>query len=490
VQRRQGTLGVEATQHDHDLRPARAPRFGARPGGLAVDEPGRHFDAGGAADHRPPGRLSASPEAVAARVREGAQGDEGTVGKRHGDLGVSNGGRAPAGWRQGPAQVAVEREDPGIRQGPLALCSGHGQACRQRRSSKKIIDALPLGLYVIDRDFRIQAWNRKRETGTVGVPRDEAIGRPIFEVLSGQPRDLLQREFAEVFRTGRMRVVERQGDGDGAARTYRIAAIPMRLDDDAVTHVVTIGEDVTEQREAQRRVAQSEKLAAIGQLAAGVVHEINNPLATIGACADAVRARAEDAGPEVAAGIEEYLTIVEAEVQRCQRIVAGLLDFGRPRPAAKAPVAVNAVVEQTLFLLKHHERFRRVAVLRELAEDLPDVHACAEQLVQVVMALLLNAGDAMGARGKLTVRTRRASQGADEVVIAVADTGHGIAPRDVGRIFEPFFTTKPPGQGSGLGLAICHTIVAEHGGRIEVNSQPGCGSTFTIVLPVHARPGR
>jgi two-component system, NtrC family, sensor kinase len=358
------------------------------------------------------------------------------------------------------------------------------------RFTAKILDALPLGLYVIDRDFRVQAWNRKRETGTLAVPREDAVGRGLFEVLPGPSSERLRRELEEVFRTGRMQVLERPSAPQGPARTVRITAIPMRLDDDEVTHVITIGEDVTEWREAERRTAQSEKLAAVGQLAAGVVHEIANPLATVAACAEAVRGRAGDAGRDVAAGVEPYLATIEAEVQRCQRIVAGLLEFSRPRPAAKAPVAVQAVVERALGLLGHHDRFRRVTVRRAFADGLPDVCADAEQLVQVLLALLLNAVDAMDGGGTLTVSTAGAPGPGDEVAVAVADTGCGIAPAALERIFEPFFTTKPRGRGTGLGLSICHAIVAEHGGRIAVASRVGRGSTFTVFLPADARPGR
>ena len=360
----------------------------------------------------------------------------------------------------------------------------------QRRFTAKVIDSLPVGLYVIDRDYRIQAWNRKRETGTQGVPREEAIGRAIFEVLSRQPRDLLRREFDEVLHTGRMQVIEQESVLSGEARHYRITKIPMRLNDDEVTHIITIGEDITEWRDAQRRIAQSEKLAAIGQLAAGVMHEINNPLATIGACADAVRGKAEDAGPQVAQGIEEYLKIVDTEVQRCKHIVEGLLDYSRPKKAAMAPVAVNTVVEETLFLLKHHDRFKRLELQRELADGLPAVEANAEQLIQVFMALMLNALDAMETRGTLTVRTGKNPARADEVFIAFSDTGAGIPGGDIQKIFEPFYTTKPQGRGTGLGLSICYAIVAEHGGRITVDSQLGHGSTFTVFLPVRAHPGR
>jgi two-component system NtrC family sensor kinase len=360
----------------------------------------------------------------------------------------------------------------------------------QRRFTAKVIDSLPVGLYVIDRDYRIQAWNRKRETGTQGVPREEAIGRAIFEVLSRQPRDLLRREFDEVLQSGRMQVIEQESVLSGESRHYRITKIPMRLNDDEVTHIITIGEDITEWRDALRRIAQSEKLAAIGQLAAGVMHEINNPLATIGACADAVRGKAEDAGPQVAEGIEEYLKIVDTEVQRCKHIVEGLLDYSRPKKAAMAPVAVNTVVEETLFLLKHHDRFKRLEVRRELADALPAVEANAEQLIQVFMALMLNALDAMETRGTLTVRTGRNPARVDEILIAFSDTGAGIPGGDIQKIFEPFYTTKPQGRGTGLGLSICYAIVAEHGGRITVDSQLGHGSTFTVFLPVRAHPGR
>ena len=360
----------------------------------------------------------------------------------------------------------------------------------QRRFTAKVIDSLPVGLYVIDRDYRIQAWNRKREAGTQGVPRDEALGRPIFEVLARQPRELLRREFDEVFESGRMQVIEQETSYSGGARHYRITKIPMRLDDDTVTHIITIGEDITEWRDALRRIAQSEKLAAIGQLAAGVMHEINNPLATIGACADAVRGRAEDAGPQVAEGIEEYLRIVDTEVQRCKRIVEGLLDYSRPKKAALAPVALNAVVEETLFLLKHHDRFKRLELRRDLADGLPEVEANGEQLIQVFMALMLNAMDAMETRGTLTVRTGRNPGRADEICVAFSDTGTGIARADIQKIFEPFYTTKPQGRGTGLGLSICYAIIAEHGGRIAVESQLGHGSTFTVFLPAGARPGR
>ncbi len=349
----------------------------------------------------------------------------------------------------------------------------------QRRFTEMIIDMLPLGLYVIDRDYRITAWNRKRETGMQGLSRGEAIGRTIFEILHRQPSDLLRREFDEVFATGKMQQFQTESEASGSVRSYRLSKIPMRDAAGEVSHIITIGEDITDWVEAREAVAQSEKLAAIGRLAAGIMHEINNPLATIAACAESMaldqHAQPADAGPE-------YLKIIESEVERCKRIVDGLLDFSRPRGRVRQSISVNSVVERALFLLKHHARFKQLAVDASLAEDLPLVDASSEQLIQVMIALLMNAADAMPQYGKLHVRTLARSQ--SQVVIEVEDEGSGMTRAQMARIFEPFYSTKEQGRGTGLGLAICHGIVTDHGGRIEVASQLGAGSTFTIILPV------
>src|SRR5690349_16099619 len=226
----------------------------------------------------------------------------------------------------------------------------------QRNFAARIIDSLPVGLYVIDADYTIRAWNRKRESGTQGVAREDAVGRLVFDVLDRQPRDLLKREFDRVFETGELQQVEMESQASGEARHYRITKIPMREDGRTISHVITIGEDITEWRQAQQRLTETEKLAAVGQLAAGVMHEINNPLATILACCEALALRAEDLTPADRHGYAEYLKIIDAEVQRCRRIVESLLDFSRPKGGDKKLQDVNGVVDHTLFLLKHHAR--------------------------------------------------------------------------------------------------------------------------------------
>jgi two-component system NtrC family sensor kinase len=300
----------------------------------------------------------------------------------------------------------------------------------------------------------------------------------------------MRREFDEVFATGQVQQLQVESRSTGEARTYRLTKIPMRIGGPGtpVSHVVTLGEDVTEWMSAVERTAQAEKLAAIGQLAAGVMHEINNPLATVAACAETMTLdlpRDRPAPP----GFAEYLRIIDHEVHRCKRIIDGLLNFSRTRPVRRGALGINAVVEQTLFLLKHHTRFKRCALRLDLMDGAgTPVHCDPDQLVQVVMALLLNAADAVAAsdRGEdaeapgVTLRTRA---GDGQAILEVVDEGHGI-PRDVlPKIFEPFFTTKEPGAGTGLGLAICYGIVHDHGGRIEVESAEGEGSTFRVLLP-------
>ncbi|HVZ79119.1 MAG TPA: ATP-binding protein, partial [Gemmatimonadaceae bacterium] len=348
------------------------------------------------------------------------------------------------------------------------------------------VDALPVGLYVIDRDYRVRAWNSTREAGIQGVARERVLGQSVFDVLHRQPADILRAEFEELFATGRLQQFQAESDASGERRVYRLTKIPMRLGGGEITHAITIGEDITDWKMAEERIAQSEKLAALGTLAAGVMHEINNPLATIAAAAEALETRVREgtvAADALNAALDDTLSLIAEEVRRCTGIVNSVLSFSRPQPAERGPVDLNAVVERTLFLLRHHPRFRHVRAQVEATAGLPIVEASEEQLVQVLMALLFNAMDAMRDQGTVVIRTRGLSD-PPRVFLEVQDEGDGIAPAHLRRIFEPFFTTKPVGRGTGLGLSVCYSIIADHGGRIDVQSQPGRGATFRVELPV------
>ncbi len=353
--------------------------------------------------------------------------------------------------------------------------------------TQQILDSLPLGLHVVDRDYRVRAWNRTRESGMQGVQRDDALGRSIFELLRRQPEEVLKREFDSVFRTGEILRFDIESSAAGDPRVYRVSKIPMRDESGIVTHVITIGEDVTDAVRAQDEAAQARKLAAVGTLAAGAMHEINNPLATIGACAETLALQLSDTSIPVAVreSFAELCDIIDHEVHRSKRILNGLLDFSRPTGATRSPSELRDIIEQTLRLLKYNPNFKAMQVDVGVAPDARlVVRADRDQLVQVLMALMLNAMDAMNHTGAIRLRALRSPVRGEEVVMEVIDDGSGITSTVRQRLFEPFFTTKPPGRGTGLGLSICYGIVADHGGRIEVDSAPGKGSTFRVILPL------
>jgi two-component system NtrC family sensor kinase len=358
------------------------------------------------------------------------------------------------------------------------------EAEAQRRFTEAIIDTLPVSLYAVNRDYRIVAWNRNRELGGQGIPRGQALGRNIFDVLTRQPRENLEREFRRAFETGRIERLEQESIApDGTAKHWLVSKVPMRVEGDEVSHVITVGEDITTRVEANRAVARTEKLAAVGRLAAGVVHEINNPLATIAACAEALETRVVEGAFGQSAEVEdlrEYLSLIRSEAFRCKTITNGLLDFSRNRAGQYTPVELGEVLEAAARLLRHQKRSRNVEIMVEAQADVAPVSGDAGQLQQAVIILAENAIDAMPQGGTLLLRAQTEGAG---VRVEVCDTGVGIPQENLARIFDPFFTTKEVGQGTGLGLAVCYGIVTEHGGRVTVDSVVGRGTTFTLVLP-------
>jgi len=228
-------------------------------------------------------------------------------------------------------------------------------------------------------------------------------------------------------------------------------------------------------RKSEQLRAESEKLAAVGRLAAGVAHEINNPLTGVLTFSHLVREK-EDLDEQA----REDLDLIIHETSRVSEIVQGLLAFARERPAVKEPLDVNDVVRLTIQLLGNQEAFHDVIVTGELEEGLPRVDADMNQIQQVLVNLSLNACEAMPEGGALTIST---SVQDGKVLVAVADTGCGIRQEHLDQIFEPFFTTKPVGKGTGLGLSVSYGIMRQHGGRLEVESEVGKGTTFTMVLP-------
>ncbi len=355
-----------------------------------------------------------------------------------------------------------------------------------RKFTEAVLDALPVSIYVIDRDYRIVSWNRHREIGNQGMPRATVIGRNVFQVFAKYPQGKLKQEFERAFETGRIERIEQQTVADnGSTQHWMVSKIPMR--DTAtgeVTHVITVGEDVTMRVEAIHAAGRAEKLAAVGRLAAGVVHEINNPLATISACAESLESRVHDGEFGVSPEIEdlrEYLGLIRSEAFRCKAITNGLLDFSRVRSGNRLPIDVADLLRSSANLVSHQKRGNNIDFKFEVADDLPPVNADGGQIQQAIIALATNAIDAMPNGGTLTFRAIASNE--QRVTIEIQDTGVGIPSENMSKVFEPFFTTKEVGKGTGLGLAVCYGIITEHGGRLSVRSNLGVGTTFTIFLP-------
>lgn len=243
-----------------------------------------------------------------------------------------------------------------------------------------------------------------------------------------------------------------------------------------------VEERTRELTEIQTTLIQSEKLASLGKLAAGVAHEINNPL---GAILIYSHLLLEDT-PKNSPAYENLKKIVK-ETSRCKDIVKGLLEFARPKEPEMVAVDVNEVVDRALAIMEKQALFQNI-VINKRYSSLPKLVADASQLQQVFMNIILNAAEAMNGRGTLTITTFM-DPNKKNIKIAFADTGHGISPENMARLFEPFFTTKEVGKGTGLGLAISYSIIQKHQGTIEVSSEPGKGSTFTVILPLQKESG-
>ncbi|WP_248359574.1 ATP-binding protein [Anaeromyxobacter oryzae] len=261
-------------------------------------------------------------------------------------------------------------------------------------------------------------------------------------------------------------------------RTWLVRSFPF----EAESVTVVVYKDVTDEREVTRRLFHAEKMSAVGQLAGGVAHEINNPLGGILAFAQ-LMSREERSADDI-----ENLRLIQDAANRAKRIVESLLRFSRrPREEEKGPVELSQVFEDALFLLSSQLKGGRFEVVRRYEPAV--ALANANQLQQIAVNLLVNALQAMGGEGRVVLTTGASDPG--RVRLSVTDSGPGIRPEIAKRIFEPFFTTKPEGQGTGLGLSICYQIAEEHGGSIRAESGPDQGACFVVELPAaHQRKDR
>ena len=245
---------------------------------------------------------------------------------------------------------------------------------------------------------------------------------------------------------------------------------------------------VEEQEELQHQLYSSSKLAAIGELAAGVAHEINNPLT--GILGSALLMKSQPLDPE---DMKNKLAIIESETLQARDIVRNLLDFAHQGGDLNpAPASITKLLEHTLSLVRHQADLGRIEVETDIQDNLPDVAVDANQTKQVFLNIINNAVQSMPGGGRLVITARRSTSIGERRALEVAftDTGTGMDAESMRRVFDPFFTTKRVGEGTGLGLSISRRIVNNHGGKILVASAPGAGSTFTVVLPAVEEPAK
>ncbi|MEP6901494.1 MAG: ATP-binding protein [Actinomycetota bacterium] len=234
--------------------------------------------------------------------------------------------------------------------------------------------------------------------------------------------------------------------------------------------------DIEQLQKLSEQLIRTEKLAAMGTLAAGVAHEVNNPLASISSLIQMMQAK-----NNLDIKTSENLKLISTQIQRITQVTKDMMDFARVRPAAKSLVDVNDLIEKSLRLASFDKSFQKLQITKHFAENLPKVFADGDQLQQVFLNLFLNARDALPRGGELLIIT---DSEYSEMRIEITDNGIGIKSDDIQKIFDPFFTTKPAGKGTGLGLAVCYGIITAHGGKIEAFTNESNGTTFYIGLPI------
>jgi len=303
---------------------------------------------------------------------------------------------------------------------------------------------------------------------------EEFVGKKPEEILPPDVAPITKRHDAEVIRTNRHHTYEEIVPIDGQNRHFQAVRFPVNDYQGATIGVCTIMRDVTEENELKNQLVQATKLAALGKLAAGVAHEVNNPLTGILAYAEDIMGELADDDPH-----RGDMQVIIRETLRCRDIVRNLLDFARQEVPNLEDIDPNQIVDQSLLLVVKLAQFRNITIQKQTTDNLPAIRGDVHQLQQVVLNFMLNAAEAIDGKGTVVITTEyNRRQG--RCVIEVKDDGPGIPENLIDKIFEPFFSTKGT---NGLGLAVSWGIVERHGGTIEVDMPEGGGAAFRIVLP-------
>jgi signal transduction histidine kinase len=343
---------------------------------------------------------------------------------------------------------------------------------QSQKEWQETFDGITDLIAVIDKDFNITRSNRAFRQ-YFSLPLGREPDKKCYEIIGtclqgGCPHKTAPRE---------KEALANEITDPNTGRILQISVFPFYPPDD-FTGSIFIAKDISEKKENEMKLIMNERLAALGEMASGIVHELNNPLATISACTESLLMKVKKEKID-SSFFENYLRIMGEELERCKKISTGILSFVRRTKNDRREIDIHEVLNKVVESIDHQGRLKEVEVTRSFAKEIPRVQANEGELMQVFASITGNALDAMEDKGCLTFET-----GADEkgVFVKISDTGPGIPPESIPKIFKPFFTTKP--TGTGLGLAIVDKIIKENNGKIEVNSDPQRGTTFTVTLPL------
>jgi two-component system sensor histidine kinase HydH len=356
----------------------------------------------------------------------------------------------------------------------LLLAQGYRAArsslSRIKAFSDSLVENMPIGLAAFDGSGILTAFNQTAET-ILNRRAGEAIGKTAGEILPGSFHEI----FIEL--TVERKIIEREIEctvAENPALPLEVIATTLEEGDGAFLGYVILFRDMTEIRRLQQEIARSRRMASLGSLAAGVAHEIRNPLSSLKGFATYFRERYRDIPAD-----RETAEVMITEVDRLNRVIGQLLEFARPMAMTLVPTSLPMVIRHALKMVDGQAREKGIGIEAELPPEIGEIPLDADRMSQVFMNLFLNAFAAMEAGGTLCVSIAR--QDDRMIRISISDTGAGIRKEDLPRVFDPYFTTKP--SGTGLGLPIVQKIVEAHGGEILLASEPGQGTTATVLLP-------
>ncbi|HEX3047804.1 MAG TPA: ATP-binding protein [Bacillota bacterium] len=342
-------------------------------------------------------------------------------------------------------------------------------------TAENIISTMPDSLILMNMDFKLLEANQSFFS-LLGYEKKELIGKRI-DILF-EPNDTFREKIREeLWRQGVIHHLEincRTKTGVNIPIFFTGSLIKDEQGD--MVGIVGIGSDCRGIKQLQAQLFQTEKMAAIGQLAGGLAHEINNPVGVILGFAQSISKRITEDHP-----LYLPLTSIEREAMRCKKLVGNLLSFSRSGASHPEVIDINQAIDQTLSLIELQTKMKGIEVIRTYDSSLPQLIASKSQIQQVILNLCNNAIDAMPEGGKITIITKHDEH---QIEISINDTGQGITEETKKHLFEPFFTTKEVGKGTGLGLSLCYEIIRKQDGLIEVNSEAGKGATFTVKLPI------